>query len=137
VSALASALTESTITASKTALSDALTLANDIQANYVAAGGGGGRTLVGSTATGSRRTVVAVVEADRIEQRADDGILRRRKRNSGDLSAHSKLVSALASALTESTITASKTALSDALTLACCGWRRRRENSRGVYCHRL
>lgn len=38
--------------------------------------------------------------------------------NSGDLSAHSKLVSALASALTESTITASKTALSDALTLA-------------------
>ncbi|GAA5976787.1 hypothetical protein JCM10908_005631 [Rhodotorula pacifica] len=36
----------------------------------------------------------------------------------GDLSAHSKLLSALASALTETTITASKTALSDALTLA-------------------
>ncbi|KAG0664972.1 hypothetical protein C6P46_000598 [Rhodotorula mucilaginosa] len=38
VSALASALTESTITASKMALSDALTLANDIQANYVRVG---------------------------------------------------------------------------------------------------
>jgi Tfp pilus assembly PilM family ATPase len=59
---------------------------------------------VSSTAT----IVVVVVEADRIEQRADDG----------NLSAHSKLVSALASALTESTITASKMALSDALTLA-------------------
>ncbi|GAA5866859.1 hypothetical protein JCM3774_001824, partial [Rhodotorula dairenensis] len=35
-----------------------------------------------------------------------------------DLCAHSKLMSALASALTETTITASKTALSDALTLA-------------------
>ena len=38
LSALASALTESTITASKTALSDALTLANGIQANYVRVG---------------------------------------------------------------------------------------------------
>lgn len=38
LTALASALTESTITGSKTALSDALSLANDIQANYVRVG---------------------------------------------------------------------------------------------------
>jgi uncharacterized membrane protein len=90
VSALASALTESTITASKMALSDALTLAND---------------FLGDIAPLSRTSSE--------EERENPYLSIARKQK------HIRQqVKALASALTESTITASKMALSDALTLA-------------------